>query len=101
MRVSHYHGGTGVHHKPMTAQKIYAIGEHNPWRLTKESAYRLVLAVCKSGAHVVAASVDTTCPPTHVCLRLQIEQSRVPVFIKHFEDSLDIAEVAMGQRLNE
>lgn len=81
-------------------KETYSIGEQDPWRLTKESGYRLALAICKTGAEVISANVDTTCPPTHVCVRLRIEQSKVPVFIEHFQDSLDAVEVAMGQRSN-
>lgn len=84
----------------MNVKETYSIGEQDPWRLTKESGYRLALAICKTGAEVIAANVDTTCPPTHVCVRLRIEQSKVPVFIEHFQDSLDAVEVAMGQRSN-
>lgn len=81
-------------------KETYSIGEQDPWRLTKESGYRLALAICKTGAEVISANVDTTCPPTHVCVRLRLEQSKVPVFIEHFQDSLDAVEVAMGQRSN-
>jgi len=85
----------------MNIKETYSIGEQDPWRLTKESGYRLALAICKAGAEVIIANVDTTCPPTHVCVRLRIEQSKVPVFIEHFQGSLDAVDVAMGQRPNE
>lgn len=81
----------------MNTKEIYSIGEQDPWRLTKESGYRLVLAICKSGAEVISSNVDTTCPPTHVCVRLRIEHSKVQVFMEYFQDSLDAVEVVTGQ----
>ena len=74
----------------------YSIGEQDPWRLTKDSGYRLALAICKSGAEVISANVDRTCPPTHVCVRVRIEQANVRIFQEHFEDSLDVVEIGCG-----
>ena len=78
----------------------YSIGEQDPFRLTKESGYRLALAICITGAEVISANVDTTCPPTHVCVRLRIEAGKVDAFQQHFQGSLDAVEVAMGQGSN-
>lgn len=80
-------------------KEVYSIGEHEPWRLTKESGYRLAVAVCKTGAEIIASGIDRTCPPTHATFRVKIEPALVPTFLEHFQDSLEPVEVAMGQRL--
>lgn len=77
-------------------KEVYSLGEQEPWRLTKDSAHRLMLAVCKTGSDIISASIDATCPPTHVCVRLRIEQSKVSAFLEHFQDSLDPVEIVSG-----
>src|SRR5687767_13380033 len=78
-------------------KETYSIGEHEPWRLTKESGYRLAMAICQTNAEVICAHVDNYLPPTHECIRLKLDPSKVPVFRKHFKSPLDPVEVAMGQ----
>lgn len=79
-------------------KEVYSIGEQEPWRLTRESGYRLALAVCSARAEIVSASIDTTCPPTYACVRIRIDEQKVLLFQSHFKDSLDAVEVATGQR---
>ena len=80
----------------MTIKNIYSIGEQEPWRLTRDSAYRLLLAIAKTNSEICAASVDTTCPPTHANIRIGIEEGKVTAFLEHFQDSIEPVEIAGG-----
>ena len=77
-------------------KETYSIGEQKPWRLTRESGYRLALAICQSGAEVVSAAVDRTCPPTHVSVRLRVEKSNADLFFGCFREPVGIVETAGG-----
>lgn len=78
-------------------KEVYSIGEQEPWRLTKDSGYRLAMAVCSTGAEIIAASIDTNCPPTHANVRVRIDEQKVLAFQNHFKDSLEAVEIATGQ----
>lgn len=78
-------------------KEIYSLGEQEPWRLTKDSAQRLLFAVCHTKSEIITASIDRTCPPTYACIRIRIDEDKVKEFLHHFGDSLDAVEVAMGQ----
>ena len=88
-------GGDGS--KEGGVKEVYSIGEQEPFRLTKDSGYRLALAICMTGAEVISATVDTTCPPIHICVRVRIAYKDVDAFCEHFQNSIDPVEVAGGQ----
>ena len=77
-------------------KKIYSIGEVDPWNLTKESGFRLLFAILNTKAEVISYYVDTTCPPIHVIIRLQIEESKKSEFIEYFKGQLYVVDEVMG-----
>lgn len=56
---------------------IYSIGEDEPFKLTKESAFNLAKAIVKTNSTIIASGVDSTCPPTHIYMRVSIQPERV------------------------
>jgi hypothetical protein len=78
-------------------KNVYSIGEQEPFRLTQTSARCLLLAICMTNSEVVAASIDTTCPPTHVILRIRIDVTKLQEFKECFPD-IEPVEEAKGQQ---
>ena len=75
---------------------VYSIGENKPWRLTKESAHRLMVALVSTESCIVASAIDTTFPPTHVLLRVGIPVGRLTAFTAIFGETLRKAEEGGG-----
>ena len=74
-----------------------AVGETSPWRLTKESGYRLALALVRTGASVTASWIDESLPRTHACLRILIRKEKTLEFSRIFKSSVSKAEEMKGQ----
>lgn len=75
---------------------VCCLGERNPWRLTKDSGYRLAMAIVETRATVISAMKDTTCPPTHVNIRLEIPVGKQAEFERILGARLETVEQAGG-----
>jgi len=78
-------------------KQSYSIGEEEPWRLTKESGYNLILAICKTGAEITNSNLDSYLPGTYAMIRFKIEEDKEPEFKKYFPYSFRILEQVSGQ----
>lgn len=75
----------------------YSIGENKPWRLTKDSALALLKALCMSDGSITNLTVDTTCPPTHCMVRVQVDSAKKDRFLAFMCYEAGITEDAGGQ----
>jgi hypothetical protein len=75
---------------------LCAIGEQYPWRVTKENGYRLARAVVETGATIVCAGVDRTCPPTYAVVRFRVPREKLREFRKIIAHKLERVEVSGG-----
>lgn len=75
---------------------VYSIGENKPWRLTKDSAHRLMVALVSTESRIVASGIDTTCPPTHCIIRVEVPCGRTSAFTAIFGERLRNVEDAGG-----
>jgi hypothetical protein len=74
----------------------YSIGEADPWRLTKVSGYRLAEAIITTGAKVIYAGWDTTCPAGYASLRFQMDTAKIGEFKEVLGARVDVVEEAGG-----
>lgn len=74
------------------------LGERNPWRLTKDSGYRLMLAIVETRAAVISAMRDTTCPPIHADIRVEIPVGKRAEFERILGTRLETVEQAGGSQ---
>lgn len=77
-------------------KKAYDIGEHEPWRVSKDSAKNLVMAIIHTNANVIAASVDSTCPPTHANIRVEMHPALRSLFEEHLGRKIHPVETIKG-----
>jgi len=77
-------------------KKIYSIGEETPWRLTKDSGYRLSKAIVETGAEVIASYVDVCSPPVHACIRIRLDEDKISAFKDIFEGPFEPVMAAGG-----
>lgn len=77
--------------------KTFCIGEDEPFRLTNTSARRLLEAVCRTRSTIITATVDSTCPPTHVCVRVSVPDANAAQFRSIFQGRVVPVEEAGGQ----
>lgn len=77
--------------------KIYSLGENKPFRLTKENGYKLALAITSTGARVIVSGIDTTCPPLHIYMRLELTTENAIKFEGIIGQALELPEEASGQ----
>ncbi|MCK9435005.1 MAG: hypothetical protein M0R32_09355 [Candidatus Cloacimonetes bacterium] len=77
-------------------KKIYSIGEETPWRLTKDSGYRLSKAIVETGAEVIASYVDVCSPPLHACIRIRLDEDKISAFKDIFEGPFELVMEAGG-----
>jgi hypothetical protein len=82
-------------------KKIYSIGEHDPWRLTKDSGYRLAKAIVETSAEVLVSHIDTCCPPTYACIRIRLETDKLKLFKETFKEPVQLIEPAGGCNENQ
>jgi len=75
----------------------YCIGENDPFRVTKDSGQKLLLAIASTGAAVIAMTLDSSCPPGHICARFAMTEEQAKLFERQSGISLEIAESAGGQ----
>lgn len=56
------------------------IGENDTWRLAKDSAHRMVLAMAITRATVIASGVDSSCPKWHASFRFSVPRENFAEF---------------------
>jgi hypothetical protein len=64
----------------MSTAVVLSIGEQTPWRLTKASSFALLDAICQTQARVLSSSVDGLSQPTHIVMRIQLDEGEVHRF---------------------
>lgn len=83
---------------PKSSENVkLCIGDQHPWRLTKESGFKLAKAVVETGATIIASGIDTTCPPTYALVRFSIPRDKLPKFQELIGHPLERIEQASGQ----
>jgi len=75
---------------------IYCLGEDEPFRLTKNSGYNLMKAICVTEAKIIHASVDMGCPFLYVCIRIELPQDKRDMFEELLGRNLDEIEMIKG-----
>jgi hypothetical protein len=80
-------------------KSVYSIGENKPWRLTKESAHRLMVAIVSTESRIVASAIDTTCPPTCCIIRVEVPCGRTSAFAALFGEKLHLVEQIGGSSI--
>lgn len=76
------------------SKQTYAIGEQEPWRFTKASAYRLLMAISKSDATLVTTQIDLVLGLASI--RVSIADDKLAIFKETFGDAVVPLEAAGG-----
>jgi len=75
----------------------FTIGEQFPWRLTKESGYKLGAALIYSNGSILYSGIDRTCPPIHVVMKISVPSEKLRIFRETLGHKLERAEEITGQ----
>ena len=79
-------------------KKAYSIGETEPWRLGKDSAHRLVMAICLYNAKVIASSVERIGSRDYASIRFLLDPTEAGEFAAVLEWPVDPGLEAGGAR---
>lgn len=59
---------------------LYQIGNEEPFKLTPKSAKNLIQAVIETESTIVCMNQDTTCPPTYIIAKFDINPKKKDKF---------------------
>lgn len=78
---------------------IYTLGENEPFKISKESSFKLVSALINTNSTLIYAGIDSTCPKTHGIFRIRVENDKLKEFEAILSRKLDELDIIEGQNI--